>query len=235
MAKKSNRYNEELQKFQTKHNQVLESIRQICNPNQQTKEYLLKYFHESEGSKKQIAQPSEANPFVQIIQNKQQELKKQPQNLLFQQTSPVQGFLQNQQPSQIQTSGSFLFTNQQQQTQPKANPFTQLTTGNQTNSNMNTTSQSLNGFNAPKFGDQSANKSSFNLSQTGFFKSTELNQPVSINKPADSNQAVLQVNSNPHVYSDMNEINEHDMNEFNANKFTLGKIPRCPPTKELCF
>ena len=84
------------------------------------------------------------NPFAQIIQKKQQELKNQPvqQNQPFfsqNSTASVQGFLQQQQTNQIQTSGSFLFTDQAQQKptnlfasiaspQQPTNPFTKLAT-----------------------------------------------------------------------------------------------------------
>ena len=83
------------------------------------------------------------NPFASMIEKKQQELQKQGVQQpvsLFQQntTGPVQGFLQQQQTNQIQTSGSFLFTNQTQ-SKPAINPFTQITaTQQQLNTNNNT-------------------------------------------------------------------------------------------------
>lgn len=102
----------------------------------------MKYFHESV-NKQNAPQQSEpaVNPFAQIIQKKQQELQTQPaQSSFLQNTTPVHGFLQQQQTNQIQTTGSFLFTDQQKPVaatttnlfaniaspQPAANPFTQI-------------------------------------------------------------------------------------------------------------
>jgi len=40
-AKKQNRYSAELQQFQVKYNQAIETIKQIAMPTQQTKQYLV--------------------------------------------------------------------------------------------------------------------------------------------------------------------------------------------------
>lgn len=235
-AKKNNRYNEELQQFSMKHNQVMETIREIADPNQQTKEYLLKYFHESEQSKAQFPSQSvptaqKVNPFAQIIEKKQQELQnqqtqQQPTNLFQTTTSPVQNFLQQQQPNQIQTSNSFLFTNQAQSPKP-VNPFTQMATERQQSPINNQTGL----FNAPSqiIGGQAfpatTNQSAFNMTTQ---------HPNSFNN-IQNNVETPDINPNPKVFSNTSELSEQDLKQFKESKFTLGLIPQCPPTKQLCL
>lgn len=35
-------------------------------------------------------------------------------------------------------------------------------------------------------------------------------------------------------YSNINEINKKDLDEFKSNEFTIGRIPNIPPARELC-
>lgn len=242
-AKKSNNYNQELQQFVIKFNQVRETIGQIANPNQQTKQYLLKYFHESEQLKNQFplqTSPSfqKVNPFAQIIEKKQQDLQtqsRQQQTSLFQPTnSPVRGFLQQQQTNQIQTSGSYFFTDQNQNSKP-VNPFTQVTTMNQQSPINNQISfpqsQVINQQIFPASNTQSLFNTTNN--QLNSFNDLQTNHPFkeNVNNVIEAPEA----NPNPKVYSDLSELNEQDIKQFKENKFTLGLIPHCPPTKQLCL
>lgn len=234
-AKKTNRYNEKLQKFQIQHNQVIQTIKEICNPNQQTREYLLNYFHES--IKKQNMNPTsqKVNPFVQIIQEKQQDLTAQSHsqtNLFSQLTSnaqqPVQGFLQSQQTNQIQTSGSLLFT---QNAVKPANPFTKMVTTGQSNAvnipNQVTPIQT--GF------QNQTNKSLFSgNTQTTQPLFNNMSQPTSQPQQPQA-EPLPDVNPDPRIYSNTSDLNKQDLDEFKASHFTLGLIPHCPPSKLLCL
>lgn len=88
-----------------------------------------KYFNEYQLTKNNVQPTPATNPFMQIIQKKQQELNQsqsiQPQSLFQQGPQPVQGFMQQQQTNQIQTSGSFLFSDKSS----PSNPFTQIASG----------------------------------------------------------------------------------------------------------
>jgi len=246
-AKKVNRFSEEFQQFQQKQNQVVDLLNQIANPNQEMRDYLLKYFHESR-CKTPTVTDQKPNPFMQIIQNKQQQmLQQQPQpvqaqqmsqpqpaqpqflqskptqpqpfgqiqpqpfgqtqqQLFQQQNIPVQNFLQGQQTNLIQTSGSFLFTNQNQQVNTpqdtnRVNPFTQLIGG--PNSGGTASSISMN-----------SNNVSMNFNQS---------------------QVMISSNEPSYFYSLKSDLKEQDIQEFKENKFTICRIPHVPPPKELCF
>jgi len=215
-AKKNNRYNEELQQFQIKYNQVIQTIKEIYNPNQPTREYLLNYFHESLKKQNLNSTPQKVNPFVQIIQKKQQDLQSQSQsqaqaNLFSQLTNsqPVQGFMQSQQLNQIQTSGSFLFT----QSPKPANPFTELATNRQQSNAVDFSNQVTQGF------QNQTNQTLFNS-----------NKPTS--QPPEPQP---DINPDPRIYSNTSDLNQQDLGEFKASHFTLGLIPHCPPSKMLCL
>lgn len=216
-SKKYNRHFEEYQNYQKKYNEAIESLKQIANPNQQVKEYLLKYFHQTKNSSSQPQQQTQqasVNPFMQIIQNKQQQQQQtqlfQPQlsfpiqqannpSLFQPQTNlPLQNFLQSQQPTQIQTSGSQLFTGQ---TQP--NLFSQIISSS--NQIMNTSIANLSTLKPSSTPFQSASASSMTADQSN------------------------------NIYSKITDLTDQDMKEFQASTFTLGKVPHFPPTKEACF
>ena len=160
-------------------------------------------------AKKELSQ--QANPFAQIVQKKQQELQSQ-QMPMPQQTAstlfpqlPIQNFMQQQQTNQIQTSGSFLFTNQAPIAAARSvNPFSQLATNANANNQANPPIMAPQAFQAPI-------KLDHNL------------------------KSIASTTSSTRHYSGSNELTEQDLNEFKTGEFTLGVIPHCPPTRELCF
>ena len=132
------------------------------------------------------------------------QMPQQPAPSLFPQL-PVQNFMQQQQTNQIQTSGSFFFTNQAPPTTAKpVNPFSQLATSTNANKQANPPIMTPQTFQAP----------------------------VKFNSNSPS---VTTTTSSTKHYSGSNELTEQDLNEFKTNEFTLGVIPHCPPTRELCF
>jgi len=117
---------------------------------------------------------------MQIVQNKQQQLIQQqqvhspppalmqqaPQMFQIQQNLPVQNFMQSQQTNMIQTSGSFLFTSQNNQNnnQNIPNLFSQLIGSNQPKIMNNTAS--LDTKTTPINTFVNSNNVSMNLNQT---------------------------------------------------------------------
>ncbi|RNA31474.1 nucleoporin 2 [Brachionus plicatilis] len=89
-ARAKNNLPQAINEYNNKVNENLNIIKQMINPNQQTREYLLNYFHESE---KLSSESSEENPFMKIVQQKQ--IQPEPQNqfaqLVSQQTKPQFG------------------------------------------------------------------------------------------------------------------------------------------------
>ena len=180
---------------------------------------------------------------MQIVQNKQQQLFQQPQvnsppppqplmsqqpTQLFQtqQNLPVQNFMQNQQTNMIQTSGSFLFTSQNNN-QNKPNLFSQLIGSDQPTimnsaTSLDTKTTPINTF-------INSNNVSMNLNQTNESAFSNVT-----NMSMTSSQSVT--NTGPsYIFSNKNDLTAQDIDEFKANKFTLGKIPHLAPAEELCF
>lgn len=196
-------------------------------------DYLIKYFNESRSLKNisnQQSQPYPVNPFMQIIQNKQNQLNQQQQQQpqqqsLFQTQSnlPIQNFLQNQQTNQIQSSGSFLFTNQNKSSPLPAsnNLFSQIINNNNTSPLIN--SASINTKIKNFFNNNSTQiMSNNNNNNNQFTIATNLNQVMKPSGPSN-------------FYSNINELNNQDKEEYTNNKFTLGKIPHNAPLQEYCF
>ena len=182
---------------------------------------------------------------MQIVQNKQQQQQQffqqqpfqstppppsQQQSPLFQnlqQNMPVQNFIKNQQTNMVQTSGSFLFTNQNTMNQnSKPNLFSQLI-----------------GTSQPAM---TKNKFSLDIKTTPmntFMNVNNFSMNNSMNAPATNLQTPLNAvtnrlaNTGPSlIYSSKNDdLTAQDIEEFKANKFTLGKIPHLPPAEEFCF
>jgi hypothetical protein len=180
---------------------------------------------------------------MQIVQNKQQQLIQQqqvhspppalmqqaPQMFQIQQNLPVQNFMQSQQTNMIQTSGSFLFTSQNNQNnnQNIPNLFSQLIGSNQPKIMNNTAS--LDTKTTPINTFVNSNNVSMNLNQTN---QNPFNNVTNVSMISSQSA----INTGPsYVYSNKNDLTAQDIDEFKSNKFTLSKIPHLPPAEELCF
>lgn len=96
-------------------------------------------------------------------------------------------------------------------------------------------------------GFQAMNTNSFGNQSNGFqmnpAPSVGFNAPFFNTAPAQPLAQSSQMNAAFSVggggqskghYSNMNELSEQDMKEFNSNQFTIGRVPNNPPPRNLC-
>lgn len=202
----------------------MNTLKQFINQNHQTREYLvnykiylilikfffsqkLNYFYQSKNSNKKIEQ----NPFMKIAQQKQFQ-----QN----QTQVPNQFLQlvaHQPTSQIQTSS---FGSGFGQILPKASEpsLFNLAISNQALELPKSSRMETNFFS----NIAQMNTKPPNSNMNTFFGK---NLPLTIKEDQMDNNL---------YYSQVNEINKQDLDEFKSNNFTIGRIPSVPPAKEFC-
>ena len=145
---------------------------------------------------------------------------------------PIQNFLQNQQTNQIQSSGSFLFTNQNKLPSPPL-PST----------SNNLFSQIINNNSTSLLNTGTAAAASLNTKTKNFFNNNSTQIMSNNNNNNNNNQFTIATNLNQvmkpsgpsNFYSNINELNNQDKEEYTNNKFTLGKIPHNAPLQEYCF
>ncbi|CAF0943931.1 unnamed protein product [Brachionus calyciflorus] len=245
-AKKNNTYTQTYNEYLSRLDQTINTIKQMINPNPQIREYLIKYFHESEqiiknkNSGETVKKPE--NPFMKIVQAKQeqqqQQTKEQFQTDFF--NKPIQQ--STQQPNQF--FGSF---NQPQlhQAPPQQNLFAQIAQQQQPKQG----SMFSDGF-----GQQQPKSPLFNLTtqhnnfqqlvqqptQTNFFSQIVNMNPVQAPQKENTffgkNIPISQQESKKidMFYSSVNDLTKQELEEFKANQFTLGRIPNVPPAREFC-
>lgn len=137
-----------------------------------------------------------------------------------------------------------------QQTQAQVpNQFSQLV-AQQSTSQMQTPSFGF-GANIPKVSEPSLFNSAtpnqdFQIPFSSPMETNFFSQIVQMkSKPAHQSETSFFGNSLPLTvkeeqsdnnlyYTQINEINKHDLDEFKSNNFTIGRIPSVPPAKELC-
>jgi hypothetical protein len=209
----------------------------------------IKYFEDSLKPTNAPAKADTVNFFTQAVQKKQQETQ---QNQFHQaglsnfiqplMQNPVQpNFLQTQNLQPINQQNQF-FQTQNLQTihhqQPSVQPQINLSTGfpsttpnlfNQlVNKSLETKSPQSSLNSQPSFFPQVANSNVFfgsNNTDTGNF----IGGSIQANPQVENANLV----SVP-FYSSPNELSEQDKKEFNSTHFSLGKIPRNPPTQNMC-
>jgi hypothetical protein len=259
--------------YKQKHNQVVDTIKQLVNPNQQAKDFLvalffltlktkrkckiisqfkikkIKYFEDSLKQTNAPAKADAVNFFTQAVQKKQQETQ---QNQFHQAglSNFVQPLMQNpMQPSFLQTQNlqpinqqNQFFQNLKQQQPPSMPPQINLSTAfpstipnlfNQlVNKPLETKSPQSSLNSPPSFFPLVANS---NPTQNGIFGNNTTNTVNFIGGGIQANSQVENVNfGSVPFYSSPNELSEQDKKEFDSSHFSLGKIPRNPPTQNMC-
>ena len=209
--------------------------------------------------KSQVSQPQVSNPFMQKLQQDQQQQQRQIQQSQFVQfnqppaqpatfQSPFQSIAQPQQPKP--TFGSPFQAQQPQQTQfgfaqtiqpTQSNLFSQLVqkTASQPVQQPAFTSMNQNGFQMmstnnsfANIANQSQTNASFgaNVQNNGFNGSFFNNAQPQMNQTGAFSTGAASVGP----YSNMNELSDQEMKEFNSSQFTIGRVPNNPPPQNLC-
>jgi nucleoporin-like protein 2 len=189
-----------------------------------------------------------------IVAKKQQEQQTMQQNQLFQQPQKTFPAVNPQQTNNFFQQPGFAATANQQQQPQASSLFTQFKPqlsqpqppqqqGFFTNFNNQAAPSAQNTFLQP----QPANLASMSFtssqpmsSSMSFLNSqtvVQQQQPFPALTPSNNNSFLPKMDSNSShgsFYSNMNELQKHDIDEFKENMFRIGRIPYNPPARELC-